>query len=307
MKEKIFNLNNEMNASCVDDKIEDSIAAFWVSVRDSSIASRSNGRFKCEARDFLKKVDKETINKLEDLLFAYESEPIAIFLNECAAFAVPSFMRAGGLYMIVIPNVSVKAVAFAIDNGMLGDIKVIGEPAGYKYVSGAMRKDARMLSVWLSELRDGYGIIELDGGVPLGELMRKRIQMIAEHIGISARAVTVGEIAEDERLDLALFISFVTVMLLLAKARSCDGSVAVNIGEDSHGAYVRMAFEYDGRTPRYDVEAEILHGIADKKRILFEVIEDEQIFSVRFSPIIEDWSLLEVKLPDDEELEFELT
>lgn len=307
MKEKIFNLNNEIDASGVEDKMTDSIAAFWISMRERNVTSRSNGRFKFNARDFLKKADRETINKLEELLFAYESEPIAIFLNDEIAFAIPSFMRAGGLYMIVIPSVSAKAVAFAIDKGMLGDIKVIGEPAGYKYAGGVMRKEARMLSVWLDGIRESYGIIELDDGEPLGKLIRERIQMIAEHIGISARAVTVGEIAEDKRLDLSLLISFVTVMLSLAKARSCDSSAIVTVGEDSHGAYVRIAFEYDGRSPRYDVEAEVLHGIADKKRILFEVLDDEQIFSVRFSPVIEDWSLLEIKTPDDEELEFELT
>ena len=51
---------------------------------------------------------------------------------------------------------------------------------------------------------------------------------------------------------------------------------------------MRIAFEYEGRSPRYDAEAEVLRGIADKKRILFGTLDGEQIFSVRFSPVIED-------------------
>ena len=264
MKDKIFNLDNENNVSGDGDKMTDSIAAFWILMRERTVFTRSHGKLKLEAHDFLKKADREIINKLEELLFAYESEPIAIFLNDGVAFAVPSFMRSSGLYMIAIPSVSAKAASFAIDKGMLGDIEVIGEPVSYKYAGGTIKKQAEKLSKWFCEICESYGSIEHEDGRSLGELMRVRIQMIAEHIGASAKAVTVGEISRDERLDLSLFVSFTTVMLSLAKKRSCGGSVAVTVGEVAHGAHVRISFEYEGRSPRYDIEAEVLHGIADK-------------------------------------------
>lgn len=288
-------------------KTQDSAAVFWILKGDVALISKDDVKGKRSAKNIFKKADQCLINQLEEMLLLYESAPIALCLPDDIAFVIPSFMRSSGLYIAAIPSLPARSAAWAIENGLLGDIKIIGEPISCKRASVGIREQAEMLSEWLKELLECYGVIDIDTELDLSECIRMRALMIAEHMGISVRAVTVGDIRADERLDLGLFTSFMTVLLASAKLRSSDSSAVISIGEDTHGMYAQIDFLFEGQSPRYDRELVALHGIADRKRILFEVLDTDQSFSVRFSPVIEDWSLLEIKTPDGEELEFELT
>lgn len=246
-------------------------------------------------------------DKLNKALFSYESRPILLGDKENIAFVLPNFTASTGMYLVAVPNVSPRSASFAIQSGSLDDILVLGELAAFTRVSKRMREEAKMLKGWLDGSYRCFALRGENDSQVFDEFLRSRISSISEYVGVNARIVTVDKVRENKNFDLGLFLAFVTVMLMFARMRSRDNSVLVSIGEDDHGIFVSVDLSFDSQVLRYDREMLVFKGMVDRKRVLFEAIEKNDSISIKISPIIEDWSLLELKVPDNEETEFELT
>lgn len=244
---------------------------------------------------------------LNKALFSYESRPILLSDEENVAFVLPSFTASSGMYLLAVPNVSQKAVAYALQEGYLGDVLVLGELAEFERASKRMREEAKLLKEWLCGLCFCFSLNSENEDQSFDEFLRLRISSISEYVGVNARIVTVGNVRETENFDLGLFTAFVTVMLMLARDYSRDKSVLISIGEEEQRLFVSLDFSFDGQDPRYDRGMLAFKVMVDRKRVLFETFEKNEAISVKISPIIEDWSLLELKVPDNDEMEFELT
>lgn len=270
-----------------------------------SIISESGKRSNIE--HFLFDVIPIFEDELQKKIFSYETRTILICDGESFAFIVPSFTFSSGMYILAVPSVSLRAVSFAIKSGMLGDILTLGEIPEYARVSKLARSESHTLKEWLCCFEECFGARLENDHRNSGDIIRERIMSIADFVGVDVRSVIIDDIKETEKFDFGLFTSFITVTLMQVFRRSCDKGAMIKIGSDDHGIFIKVDFKFEKYSPRYDGELVAIKGIADRKRVLFEILEESEKVSVRFFPIIEDWSLLEVKVPDEEEVEFELT
>jgi hypothetical protein len=298
-------MNFTDDKNIVKKEISDNFAIVDLSTGGRILSSVCNIKKSSEAYGFDIMSDFEA--ELNKALFSYESRPILLSDKESFAFVVTGFTASSGMYLTAIPDISPRSVAFAIKNKILGDVFVLGELPEFTRVSKRMKEEAQILKEWLCSLESCFGACNENYSSVFDKLLRDRILNIARYVGVNARIVTVEELSGKENFDFGLFLAFVTVMLMLARVRSRDNFAMISIGEDSHGMFVSIDFSFDGQDPRYDRELLVFKGMADRKRVLFEAIEKDEVISVKCSPIIEDWSLLEVKVPDNEEMEFELT
>ncbi len=257
--------------------------------------------------NYLLDIVHEFEDELNKALFSYELRPILFSDKENIAFVLPSFTASSGMYLLAVPNVSQRAVAFALENGFLGDVLVLGELAEFDRASKRMREDAKLLRDWLLGLYFCFALRGESDDRNFDEFLRLRISSIAEHVGVNTRIVSLGDVRETENFDLGLFSAFVTIMLMLAREYSRDESVLVSISEEGKRLFVSVDFSFDEQAPLYDRGMIAFKGMVERKRVLFETVEKNNTISIRISPIIEDWSLLELKVPDNDEMEFELT
>ncbi len=286
-------------------EISDSFAVADLSTGGRILASVCNIKKNSEIYGFDITDDFKT--ELDQALFSYENRPILLSGKENIAFVMTGFTASSGMYLVAIPDISPRSVAFSIESGILSDVFVIGELSEYTRVSKRMKEDAQRLSEWLCTLDVCFGPRSENDSTVFDKMLRDRILNIAQYVGVNARIVAVEEVIEKENFDFGLFLAFVTVMLMLAHIRSRDNFAMISIGENDHGIFVSVDFSFDGQDPRYEREVLVFKSMADRKRVLFEAIEKNDAISIKCSPIIEDWSLLEVKVPDNEEVEFELT
>lgn len=291
------------NKSFTIKEIEDSFAIIDIATGGNVISSVYNTK---NPKDTLFEIAKEFETEINKALFSYESRPIVLCNKENAAFVFSGFTASSGMYLIAIPNVSLRSVAFALNNELFGEVLTFGEFPEITRVSRKMREDAQRLKRWFDIFDLSFRPKTEKGSPVFHELLRSRILNISEFIGVDPRIVTVGQISESEKFDFGLFLAFVTVMLMLARKRSRD-IIMISIGEDSHGIFVNVSFSFQGQNPRYDKEILAFRGMLDRKRVFFEAFERDGSILIQCSPIIEDWSLLGLKTPDGEETEFELT
>ena len=269
--------------------------------------------FVCNTKNGLRKNDLLDMahsfeDELNKALLSYESRPILLNAKENIAFVFPSFFASSGMYILAVPNVSQRAVSFAIQSGLLGDVLIFGELSqNVIRASKRTKEEATLLKNWLDGFCTCYAPRNTNDGLSFDRYLRLCIERIAEYVGVHARIVAVDNVSENEKFDVGLFSAFVTVMLMLVRIRSRDESALISIGDDEHGLFVSIDLSLDGDDARYDREMIVFKGMVDRKRVLFEAIEKDAILSVKCSPIIEDWSLLELKVPDNDEMEFELT
>ena len=295
------------NDDIIKRDMTDSFAVIDLSMGGHIVLSINNTNEHSKTDEFWVRITQSFEKELNKVIFSYETRPILLSDKESVVFVVTGFTASSGMYLAAAPSVSHKAIAFAVQSDMLGDILVFGELPAFTRVSKRMREEAQLLKEWLCNLERCFGQRGENDSSVFAEMLRDRISYIARYVGVDARTVKVGQIKEKENFDFGLFVSFVTVMLMLVRGCSNDNSVMVSIGEDGHGIFVGVDFYFEDQDLRYTKEMLIFQGMASRKRLLFEAIDKNKAMSIKFSPIIEDWSLLEVKVPDNEETEFELT
>lgn len=209
-----------------------SLAVIDISSGGNVISCIRNTKNSFDANDLID-ITHRFEDKLNKLLFSYESRPILLCDKENIAVVVPSFTASTGMYILAVPNVSARAVSFALRSGMVDDALILGEFAEYTRVSKRMREEAKILRKWIDELCLCFFPPNENESAVFDEFLRSRISSISEHVGVYARIVNVGSVRETENFDLGLFSAFVTVMLILARKYSRDGAALVSIGKNT--------------------------------------------------------------------------
>ena len=297
---KIPMINNDNRAVTIGD----SIAVYGFFAGDRAIFDRN-----CEgvsARAIFDAADASEIDELKRLILSYETCPIVLSTSCGIAFVIPSFSWSCGLFAIYAPCVYRKAIELAISKNMLGEVRVVGKRVRRIRYSDELFGQAQALSKWLTGMTECYCAIDSRCLENISEFARTRAEKIAEHIGVRIRVLTIGSIKDDERIDMGVFTAFVTIILEFIKARFADARAVISIYENDGVMCSQIEFNADGACLQNEREILLLRSIADKNRIDFMAFSEDGVFKMRFSPVIYDWSLLGIKTPDGEDLEFEL-
>ena len=99
--------------------------------------------------------------------------------------------------------------------------------------------------------------------------------------------------------DFALFVSMLFTLLMCANRVSPKSEASFWAEQTECGAAFTVSFELSGISFKDIYEIEACRCIAERKNILFEVMSDDKLVHVRFSPICREWSYLELKSPSD--------
>ena len=143
------------------------------------------------------------------------------------------------------------------------------------------------------------------------EDMLTQAKMISEMCGCEAEITKEGKLTRSStdrcaaEIDFSLYTAALTVLLLLARHFSINRSARINIFTKDESPFVNVSFEPvkngDGLQTdnnRFTKELFELRSVFQKLKALFYTSDDGEIFSVRFSPVRTDWSLLGIKNED---------
>lgn len=99
--------------------------------------------------------------------------------------------------------------------------------------------------------------------------------------------------------DYSLFVGMLFVLLTCARRVSPKKEASLVIEQTSYGSVFTVSFELSGVSQDRLYEVDSCRRIASRKNILFEVMADNKVAHVRFSPISHEWSYLELKSPEN--------
>ena len=145
------------------------------------------------------------------------------------------------------------------------------------------------------------------------EDMLKEARAISEMCGCEAEITKNGSLirSSSERsaaeVDLALYTAALVVLLFLARHFSADRRARIHISAKEESPFVTVSFEpiqseneRQTDNDRFTKELFDIRSVFGKLKALFYTESDELTFSVCFSPVRADWSLLGIKNGDGE-------
>lgn len=143
--------------------------------------------------------------------------------------------------------------------------------------------------------------------------MLSQAKMLSEMCGCETEITKEGKLIHSHlerhaaETDFALYTAALTVLLLLARRFSADRSARINISAKNESPFVMLSFDplknEEGKqtnSGRFTKELFDIHYVFQKLKALFYVADDRDSFSVCFSPVRTDWSLLGIKNGDGE-------
>ena len=145
------------------------------------------------------------------------------------------------------------------------------------------------------------------------EDMLTQAKAISEMCGCTAEITKEGTLTRSSgercssEIDFSLYTAALTVLFLLVRRFSVDRSANVNITVKDESPFVTVSFEpikngkgLQNDNDRFTKELFDIRSVFQKLKALFYASCDGKIFSVRFSPVRTDWSLLGIKNEDGE-------
>jgi hypothetical protein len=143
--------------------------------------------------------------------------------------------------------------------------------------------------------------------------MLSQAKMLSEMCGCATEITKEGKLMHSSlerpaaETDFALYTAALTVLLLLARRFSADRSARISLCAKNESPFVTVSFDplqnEEGRqtnSGRFTKELFDIHSVFQKLKALFYVADDRDSFSVCFSPVRTDWSLLGIKNGDSE-------
>ena len=135
--------------------------------------------------------------------------------------------------------------------------------------------------------------------------------MISEMCGCEAEITKEGKLTRSftdrcaAEIDFALYTAALTVLLLIARHFCADRSARINICTKDESPFVTVSFEplpnekgQQTDSDRFTKELFDIRSVFQKLKALFYTADEGKNFSVCFSPVRADWSLLGIKTED---------
>ena len=143
--------------------------------------------------------------------------------------------------------------------------------------------------------------------------MLTQTKMLSEMCGCEVEITKEGTLTHSSsdrsaaETDLALYTAALTVLLLLARRFSADRRARISLCVKNESPFVTVSFDplpngkvQQTNSGRFTKELFDIHSVFQKLKALFYVTDDQNSFSVCFSPVRTDWSLLGIKNGDGE-------
>ena len=142
----------------------------------------------------------------------------------------------------------------------------------------------------------------------LGDMLTQA-QMISEMCGCALEISKEGSLTRSSgercaaEIDFPLYTAALTILLLLARRFSKDRSARIMLVTKEESPFVTVSFEpvkneLQSDNNRFTKELFEIRSVFQKLKALFYTADDGAVFSVCFSPVRTDWSLLGIKTPD---------
>ncbi len=132
-----------------------------------------------------------------------------------------------------------------------------------------------------------------------GERMLEEAELLSLLCGcpldISLKNNFVYEEEPTAELDFALYVAFVTALLLYARKEAKERCAKLNIEINEKSPLVSLSLEPMSSPERTPRELLSLLSIAERLNIQFYTASENGILTVSFSPLRKDWSLLGIK------------
>ena len=163
-------------------------------------------------------------------------------------------------------------------------------------------KNAERSALLISRLYEVFAGTHTDQLVSgdITSLLEERIYALSYYVGCPVSVVCDRPIVSVGDLDFSLFVVFVLISLMCARDISPLRDATVTIENNDYGLSVRINIVSEKQSKEKITPIESFRALAYRKRMLFECHWETEGIHTRFSPLSKDWSLLEVKSPDDE-------
>ena len=277
----------------------------------SVILSRKNDATHPQDSSLFDIFDADAQADIQKHLASFVTKPLLCASRSGPAIIFNFLYHSTLTFLTSLPDVNTAtALAYAKETDSL----IIADSLKDKSLDGADEKKFFMLDDILK--RTYTPLIKAATYIPLSsgdilEDMLTQAKAISELCGCGAEITKSGSLtlsSEERRateVDLALYTAALVVLLLLARHFSADRRAGIDISLKEESPFVTVSFEpiqseRQTENDRFTKELFYIRSVFGKLKALFYTADEDKTFSVCFSPVRADWSLLGIKNEDGE-------
>ena len=269
----------------------------------SVISATASSRKLTKGADLSDILDFTVSDALRKYLLAYGNRPVVIPTLVGSALILPQVFASSRIFGVVFFKKEKKGalLRIATSDTFEGRVGALGEAE-----RGRIRKwdeplaeDLNRVLCILDDILDRSEVSPLDGYEILEARLGSLFALLSDFTGVSVELDIDATAQAGEDFDRKLFAVFALVMLQLAHSHRAS-TVNVRIYQKSFGMTVAFSFKCAKQICRMS-SREIAHfnAISDANNMIFECISGDGGVEIAFTPCRKDWSLLELKFPDD--------
>ncbi len=269
----------------------------------SVIATAGSSRKLTRGTDLSEILDFSVSDALRKYLLSYGEKPIVIPTFIGSALIFPQVFSSSRIFGVVFFKKEKRGTLLRIASakgfeGRVGFLEETEEGRIRKWDEPLAEDLNNVLNIADAIMKNAEMTV-FDGAPVLVEKLDSLIGILSEIVGISVELHIDEGIVADDGFDRKLFTAFALMMLSLAKSYHAL-AVRVRVYQKDFG--LTAAFSFESTKPLSRVTSrEIAHfnAISDANNMIFECDFKDGVSEITFTPSRKDWSLLELKFPND--------
>ena len=240
-------------------------------------------------------MDEAQIREAIEYFKTFPRSPMVVCTNEGLALALPWIYPASSYVMIVFASHGTEGCYRSL-LFKHADIHASSSVKALKMRARRQGDEAEETYCRLfEELEHSFGAL-IDRPLIHGAITRdveQYIYEISSLVGCSASVECNGEIRCAGDVDVALFESFVMIIMMCAKRNERSREVELQIRANSRNALISAKFTSADK--QRCAELDMFEILCARKHLRFEYSHDRNVHHVYFEPMRIDWSILGVK------------
>ena len=301
---KINQENIQDNGTSVKAELMADIYLVELSEGFSVISCAPRSRKLIQGADISEILSFNVSHELRKYLLSYATLPIVIPTFVGDALILPQLFASARLFLMVFFKHSKPdaLLRIAASDRFEGRVNVIEA----RDVSKMSKWDEPLANRLESVLNIAENILEksLISVVDDSESIVEKCNMLCENIsmltGVRVNVFVDDNVLPDECFDARLFNSFCLSMLVLCSRCAKADTADVRVFKKDFGVSVTISFESARKISRV-LNPDVAHfnAISDANNMIFYSSFEDGRFEVSFTPARKDWSLLELKFPEE--------
>lgn len=267
-----------------------------IKMRRTNIGAHSNARYLSEI------MDRDEMREMIEYAKQYQRYPLMVETHIGWGIFLPFLVPSSSLGMICIPKMG--GIPFLrVAKHKKWKIKLTSKTAARQLRSTGIHQgdleQSEMLWSILSEcFFDIPRMFEIHGKII--PTLEERIYALSYYSAHPVRIFCKEDMISLEPFDFGLFVSYILVFLLSARAEKGVGETDVCFEACNSGFAVKLFMSAPKGARMIDRAAKLMSSVADRNNMLFEFMRTDTTATCRLIPIRKDWSYLGIKSPDDE-------